>query len=136
VITVPINSAGVTVALPIASPPPAPTPTSTLTLVTTANPATYNQVNQVITVTYTIKNSGTSTLGPAQFMITDTLFSTAAFPCGAANTTLTPTTTVACSASYTITQANMTATSVSNNATASGGGAVPSQPATTTIIRQ
>ena len=136
VIKVPINSAGATVTQPIAptlTPAPAP---ATLTLVTTANPATYNAAGQVITITYVIKNSGTTTLGPTQFTITDTLFSTAPFNCGVGNTTLTPTTTVSCSASYTISQTNMSAVSVSNNATASGGGAGPSQPAITTIMKQ
>jgi LysM repeat protein len=134
VIKVPINSAGATVAVPIA---PTLTPVAaTLTLVTTANPATYNQAGQPITITYVIKNSGTNTLGPTQFTITDTLFSTAPFNCGAANTSLVPNATVSCTAAYSITDANMTVASVSNNATASGGGAGPSQPASTTIIKQ
>jgi LysM repeat protein len=136
VIKVPINSAGATVAVPVA-PTLTPAPAAaTLTLVTTANPTTYNAAGQVITITYVIKNSGTTSLGPAQFTITDTLFSTAPFNCGVGNTTLTPSTTVSCSASYTISQTNMTVASVSNNATASGGGAGPSQPASTTITRQ
>ena len=133
VITVPINSAGVTVALPIVS-PSATNPT--LTLVTTANPATYNQVNQVITITYIIKNSGAVTLGPTQFTVTDSLFGTVPFNCGASNTSLVPNATVTCTASYNITQANLTVASLSNSATASGGGAGPSQTASTTIIKQ
>jgi LysM repeat protein len=131
VIKVPLNSAGATVANPIAT-----VPTATLSLVTGASPATYNQVGQVITITYVIKNSGTNTLGPAQFTVTDALFGTAAFNCGAANTTLTPNTTVSCTAAYNITQANLSVASISTNATASGGGAGPSQPASTTIIKQ
>jgi len=133
VITVPINSAGVTVALPIVS-PSATNPT--LTLVTTANPATYNQVNQVITITYIIKNSGAVTLGPTQFTVIDSLFGTVPFNCGASNTSLVPNAAVTCTASYNITQANLTLTSLSNSATALGGGAGPSQTASTTIIKQ
>ena len=131
VIKVPINSAGATVALPIAT-----VTTNTLTLVTSASPTSYNQVGQLITITYVIKNSGTTTLGPTQFTVTDALFGTSPFNCGAANTTLTPNTTVSCTAAYTISQANLTVASISTNATASGGGAGPSLPASTTIIRQ
>jgi LysM repeat protein len=126
VIKVPINSAGATVAVP----------TTILTLATTANPTTYNQAGQVITITYVIKNSGTVNLGPAQFTITDTLFGTAPFNCGAANTSLAPNATVICTAAYNITEANLTVASISNSATASGGGAGPSQSASTTIIKQ
>ena len=134
VIKVPINSAGATVAVPIA---PTLTPAAaTLTLVTTANPTTYNQVGQVITITYVIKNSGTNSLGPVQFTVTDTLFSTAPFNCGAANTSLVPNATVSCTAAYNITQENLSVASISNNATASGGGAGPSQPASTTFTKQ
>ncbi len=136
VIKVPINSAGATVANPIATPATSTPPTSTLTLVTSANPTTYNQAGQLITITYVIKNSGTATLGPAQFTVTDSLFGTVPINCGASNISLTPNTTVTCSATYTITQANLTVSSISTNATASGGGAGPSLPASTTIIRQ
>ncbi len=125
VIKVPLNSAGSTVAV-----------SNTLTLVTTANPVTYNQFGQLITISYVIKNSGTVNLGPAQFTVTDGLFGVAPFNCGAANTSLAPNATVACAANYSITPANLTAVSLSNSATASGGGAGPSQPASTTIIKQ
>jgi LysM repeat protein len=136
VIKVPINSAGATVANPIATPATSTPATSTLTLVTSASPTTYNQVGQIITITYIIKNSGTNSLGPAQFTVTDALFGTTAFNCGAANTSLTPNATVTCSAAYSISQANLSVASISTNATASGGGAGPSLPASTTIIKQ
>jgi LysM repeat protein len=131
VIKVPINSAGATVAISTTA-----VPATILTLVTTANPTTYNQAGQVITITYVIKNSGTVNLGPAQFTIIDTLFGTAPFNCGAANTSLVPNATVICTAAYNTTEANLTVASISNSATASGGGAGPSQPASTTIIKQ
>jgi LysM repeat protein len=107
-----------------------------LSLTTTANPTTYNQAGQAITFTYVIRNSGTVSLGPAQFMISDRLISATPFNCGAANTTLAPTATVTCTAPYTITQNDMTAVSVTNIATASGGGAGPSPSASATVTRQ
>ena len=109
---------------------------TTLTLTTAASPLTYNQVGQVITFTYVIKNTGNTTIGPAQFTVTDSLIGTAPFNCGAADTTLAPEALVTCTATYTITEADMTAVSVTNNATSSGGGAGPSQPASTTINKE
>jgi hypothetical protein len=107
-----------------------PTP---LTLTTTASPAIYDTVDQVITYSYVIKNTGTTTLGPTQFTVTDNLFG-AAFNCGAASTSLTPNAEVSCNAApYKITAANLTAASVTNTATASGGGVGPSAAKSFTI---
>jgi len=100
------------------------------------NPATYNQAGQTIAFTYIITNSTSSTLGPAQFTITDSLIGAAAFNCGDANTTLAPSATVTCTANYVITQDDMGKTSIANNAVASGGGAAPSQPVSKTITKQ
>jgi len=107
--------------------------TASLTLTTTANPATYNQAGQQITYTYVIKNSGTNNLGPAQFTVSDNL--TGSINCGDANTTLTPDTTVTCTATYAISQADLNVGSIVNSATASGGGAGPSQSASATITK-
>jgi uncharacterized repeat protein (TIGR01451 family) len=96
----------------------------------------YDLVGQQITFSYEIKNTGNVNLGPAQFTVSDSLISPTAFNCGPANITLAPTQTVTCTATYTITQADMNVVSVSNLATASGGGAGPSQFATVTINRQ
>lgn len=134
VLKVPLNSVGAIVVAPTITSPTV-TPSTTLTLVATANPATYNQLGQMITITYVIKNSGTANLGPAQFTVTDSLFGSTPFNCGVANTSLAPNATVTCSAIYTITQANLNVASLSNSATASGGGVGPSQPAITTIIK-
>ncbi|HSM71967.1 MAG TPA: LysM peptidoglycan-binding domain-containing protein [Anaerolineales bacterium] len=122
-IKVPLNSAGGSVTLPIKS----------LKLSTSADQFTYSQLGQVITFTYVIENSGNATLGPAQFTITDSLVSATPINCGGADTTLTPGATVTCTAIYTITEADMNATAVTNNATASGGGATPSQAASVTV---
>jgi LysM repeat protein len=107
-----------------------------LSLAVTASTAVYGSAGQQITFTYVIKNNGTSTLGPAQFTISDALFGTTPLSCGAANTTLAPNATVTCAYVYTITAADMTVTSIINLATASGGGAGPSSAVSVTITRQ
>lgn len=107
-----------------------------LSLTVTANPTYYQQIGQQITYTYTITNSGNTTLGPAQFTVTDALISATAFNCGDATTTLAVNATVTCTAIYTVTEANINVTSIVNNATASGAGAGPSLVATVTVIKQ
>ncbi|MBL8098282.1 MAG: LysM peptidoglycan-binding domain-containing protein [Anaerolineales bacterium] len=107
-----------------------------LTLVVSANPTTYSQEGQQIVFTYVIKNNGTSTLGPAQFTISDNIISFEPFNCGDANTILAPDAMVTCTATYTVNQEDMGLVSITNNATASGGGVGPSQPASTTVTKQ
>ncbi len=107
-----------------------------IALTTTANPPTYNQVGQQITFTYVIKNSGNVTLGPGQFTVSDSLIGSTPINCGDANTTLAATATVTCSAAYTIKQADLSAVSVTNLAIASGPGVGPSQPASSTVLKQ
>jgi uncharacterized repeat protein (TIGR01451 family) len=110
------------------------TSTKALSLTITANQAHYDQVGQQVTYTYVIKNSGNTTLGPAQFTVTDNLVSSMAFNCGDANVTLTANANVTCTATYTITQENLNAVSIVNNATASGA-SVTSSPATFTLTK-
>lgn len=107
-----------------------------LTLSTIPSPANYNAAGQVITVTYIIKNNGTSTLGPAQFNVTDGLIQTAPISCGPPNTTLAPTTTVTCTGTYTVLAEDLNDASLSSSAVASGGGAPNSQAAPYTITKQ
>ncbi len=120
-----ISSAPVTIAV-VTAPP------SVLKLIKTASPATYDRVGQIITYTYVITNSGTAPLGPAQFIISDTGIS-APINCGDAAATLAPNATLSCTATYTVTQADMGVASVSTNATASGGGLGASQ-ATSVVV--
>ena len=96
-----------------------PQPTGVLTLSKSASPQTYSQVGQIITYSYVITNVGAAPLGPDQFRITDNKLG-AAFACGPANTTIAPSQPLNCSAQYVITQADITAGSVTNSATASG----------------
>ena len=105
-----------------------------LKLTKTANPITYDQIGQTVTFTYVITNSGATTLGPAQFIVTDTGIS-APINCGAATTTLAQNATVTCTATYTVTQSNLDAGLVATTATASGGGVPQSQPASATITK-
>ncbi len=105
-----------------------------LKLTKTANPVTFDRVGQTITYSYVITNSGATPLGPAQFTVTDTGLS-APVNCGEATLTLASNATVTCSATYTVTQANMDAASVTTSATASGGGVGPSQPASATVTK-
>lgn len=125
VLKVPLNSAGGSTV----------TPTKILTLTTTAEPLTYSQAGQAVTYTYVIKNSGNTTLGPAQFTVSNSLFGDSLVNCGAADTTLIPEATVTCNSVYTTTDADMNADKITNNATASGGGAGPSQPASISISK-
>lgn len=90
-----------------------------LTLTKNANPLTYNQAGQVITYTYTIKNTGNVTLqGP--FSITDNKATATCTP--PANDQLPPNGEMTCTSTYLITQIDLTTSSVTNSATASGGG--------------
>lgn len=125
VLKVPLNSAS-------GNTPPT---TKAVTLTMTVDPVTYSQADQVITYTYTVKNSGNTTLGPAQFSINSNLYAGALISCGSADTTLAPDASITCKSTYTISQADMTANSVTNVATASGGGAVPSPSVSTTISK-
>lgn len=109
-------------------------PSKALILTKSADPITYDRVGQTITYNYVIKNSGSSSLGPAQFTVTDTGISTP-INCGTADTSLASNATVTCSATYTVTQADMNSASLTTSATASGGGVGPSQPATATLTK-
>lgn len=120
-----VNSNTVTTNVPTVSP-------RALTLTKTANPTTYNSVNQQITFAYTITNSGTVQLGPAQFTVTDSgINNNAAFNCGSADVTLAPGANLTCSATYQVTAADTSAASISHTATASGGGVTSAAAAIT-----
>ncbi|HEY3290919.1 MAG TPA: DUF11 domain-containing protein, partial [Anaerolineae bacterium] len=100
-----------------------------LTLTKTASPSTYDATLQTITYAYVIENTGNVTLyGP--FTVTDdkaTVVCTQ--PVSGA---LAPLATMNCTATYTIKQTDLDSGSVTNKATASGGGAT-SNEATATV---
>jgi hypothetical protein len=119
------NSMSVTVTMSAA-------PGSPLTLTKTASPTTYSQIGQTIAYTFIITNTGTATLGPSRFTINDDRLGEP-FNCGSEAITLATNQQAKCTAAYVITQADLSAPILTNSATASGGGAPASQPATSTI---
>ena len=136
-VKVPHYTAGMNYPIPSTSPAtntPAPSTTG-LSLSVTANPTTYSQAGQIITFTYIVKNSGTTTLGPTQFTVTDGLINAAPFNCGPAGTTLSAGASTTCTGTYTISQEDLNDATISNNATATGAGAPTSAAAVTTISK-
>ena len=90
-----------------------------LTLTKAANPTTFNQVGQIITYTFVILNSGNVTLqGPFSIADDKVLTANCTQPDDAA---LSPNDQMSCTATYSITQADLVAGSVTNNASASNG---------------
>lgn len=110
-----------------------PTQTKALTVTVTANPQTYDQVGQIITFTYIVKNSGSENLGPGQFTVSGGLLGTAPLACGDTAASLAPNATVTCTSPYTITQNDLAVNTITHQVTASGGGAGPSQAASVTL---
>lgn len=96
-----------------------------------ANPTTYNQAAQTITFTYSIKNTGTTPLGPAQFVIQDDHMGS--INCGAATTTIAAGQLLTCQAAYTTTQNDLGVNQLTFNANISGGGATNIAPLSITV---
>lgn len=89
---------------------------SRLGLIKAANPVTYGAQGQTITYTYTLKNTGGVNL-IAPYTVTDNLVP--GIDCSGALSPLLPSKTTTCSSgSYTISSADMLASTVTNNATA------------------
>jgi uncharacterized repeat protein (TIGR01451 family) len=88
-----------------------------LTLVKTATPDTYDAVGDVISYSYLVTNSGNVTLYQPFTIDDDTSTDES---CPAAPASLAPGESITCSASYTITQADLDAGSVTNVASATG----------------
>src|SRR5215208_2038077 len=89
-----------------------------LTISVAANPTSYNQANQQIKYTYTIKNTGAATLGPTQFIVRDDHIPTP-INCGANNAVLATNESLTCEAVYTTTQADTAVSQITNTASAS-----------------
>jgi uncharacterized repeat protein (TIGR01451 family) len=107
--------------------------TRTISLTKTANPTTYSTVGQNIAYSYVIKNTGNVTLsGP--FSATDDKVTVTCTQPGDGQ--LSPNETMSCSATHTMTQADLDAGAVTNQATATGGGVSSNQTqATVTAVR-
>ena len=101
-----------------------------LTLTYAAAPTTYNLAGQTINFTYSIKNTGATVLGPAQFVIKDDRLG--AINCLSATTILATNESVTCNSTYTTTVNDTVVNQLTFNGTATGGGAGTNQP--TSII--
>lgn len=102
-----------------------------LTLTYAANPTTYNLAGQTINFTYSIKNTGATVLGPAQFVIKDDRLG--AINCLSATTILAPNESVTCTAAYPTTANDTAVNQLTFNGTATGGGAGTNQPTSISI---
>ncbi len=120
-----VSSEQVTVAISIVQ-------NKSLSLTVTVAPTNYNQLGQTITYTYVAANNGNVTLGPSQFTVADELLG-GQINCGPDTTILAPAETVTCTATYIVAQKDLSANTITNKATASGGGAGPSQTASVTV---
>ncbi|MCZ2127304.1 MAG: LysM peptidoglycan-binding domain-containing protein [Anaerolineales bacterium] len=110
-----------------------PPQTTAYTLSVAATPSTYTQVDQIITFNYVITNSGTITIGPAQFTINDSQMNPSAFNCGAADSVLAPGATLVCSNAYKITQNDIDVANLKFTTNASAT-ALPATESVTTIL--
>ncbi|KAA9376116.1 DUF11 domain-containing protein [Microbispora cellulosiformans] len=115
-------------------------PEPQLALLKTASPSAVTAAGQTVTYSYLVTNTGNTTL--TTLNVVDTAFSGRGAPpvvtCPV--TTLAPQTSTTCTATYTVTQADIDAGSIVNTATATGtppeGPAVTSNPSTATVTAQ
>ena len=98
-----------------------------LTLVKSASPLSYSQVGQVITYTYVVTNTGNVTV-LGQITVTDDKVTVVCPP----TASLAPGQSITCTASHTVTQADLDAGQIVNAASASNG-VVTSPPDTVTV---
>ena len=92
------------------------TRTPSIALVKTASPTTVTAANQTVTYTFAVTNTGNVTL--TSVGVTDPKPGLSTITCG--STTLAPTASTSCTATYSVTQADMNAGRIDNTATASG----------------
>ncbi|HEX3823541.1 MAG TPA: hypothetical protein VHV79_03645 [Mycobacteriales bacterium] len=117
------------------------TPGAALTINKTASPSTVDTVGQVVTYSFLITNTGNLTLTGATVdegaFSGSGLLSAVSCPAGAAS--MAPNATVTCTATYSITQADLDAGSVTNSATVDAAppagfvGPIVSAPSSTTV---
>ena len=110
--------------------------THALSLTKTPSAATYAAVGASVTYTYAVTNTGNVTIkAPAVISVSDNKIASVACPAVPA-AGLVPAATLTCTASYTITQADLDAGSVINKATASDGTATSPQVSATITATQ
>jgi hypothetical protein len=96
-------------------------PSTILKLEKTSSSQTYGAAGESITYNYVVTNTGSTALGPTQFVVNDNKLGTP-LNCSQPNTTLEAGQKLNCSAPYIITAADMSLANVTNTATVSGGG--------------
>ncbi|MFJ5071158.1 LPXTG cell wall anchor domain-containing protein, partial [Kitasatospora sp. NPDC088556] len=128
---------------PVTSPPSSTsvpnTPAPALTIVKSASPTTVSTVGQVVDYSFLVTNTGNVTL--TNVTVNETAFSGTGTPpvitCPAGAASLAPGASVTCTASYTVTQADLNAGSITDTATATGtpptGPPVTSPPSSATV---
>ncbi len=108
-----------------------------LSLTKTVSPGTVTKAGDTVTYTFTVKNTGNVTVHGIDIAETAFSGSGALSPITCLATTLAPNATTTCTATYTITQADMNAGTVTNTAHAAGlapdGSAVTSPSSSTTV---
>jgi uncharacterized repeat protein (TIGR01451 family) len=113
--------------------PPPPPQTAELTLAKAAEPGTYGAVGDVVVYSYRLTNTGTATLtGP--FTVTD---DSVTVTCPDTPVSLAPGESVTCTATHTITQADLDAGAITNIAVGHGffdDDPVDSNPDTATVV--
>lgn len=102
-----------------------------LELVATANPTTYNNSNQTINLAFTLRNTGTTSLGPAQFIIKDARLG--AVNCLGPDTTLAAGASISCAHTITTAEADRSVSQLAFSLEAVGGGAATIQPVNVTV---
>ena len=107
-------------------------PNTILEVSGTANPTTYSNSSQAIRFSFVIRNVGSTTLGPAQFSISDARMGTV--NCLGADTILTAGASISCSGNYTTTESDRNVSQLSFNLVANGGGATYIQPVQVNIM--
>ena len=105
------------------------TQTPAILLTKSASPGTYDAVGQTISYSYVIKNTGNVTLNGPFTVADDKATVTCTQP---ADALLSPNEEMSCAASYSVTQADLDASKVTNKATATNG-SVTSSEATATV---
>ena len=128
---------------PIVSPPSPATvtaaPAPSLTILKTATPSTVSAVGNGVTYSFLVTNTGNVTLTNVSVTDTQILPSLASSlgPITCLATTLAPTTSTTCSATYTVTQADITNATINDSAVAHGtppvGAPITSTPSTATV---
>jgi len=123
----------------VTSPPSTvPVEVSTLQIVKTASPAAVHAVGDLVTYSFAVTNNGEDPL--TNVSVNDSMLAAAGAQVSCPKTTLAVGESMTCSATYTVTSADLTAGQVANTATATGtdaqGDTVTSPPSRATVLTE